>query len=491
VTALRRLSWRRELLLLSVVLMEVCWLHPWTTVLVRLTDTAGQDIAAATLFAILLLVTYSTRLLRRLDISLTAQRLVTVSIALLSVLVFFWLHFYPDHSFTDWHWIASLARRSMDFSQRVPAEWPMLLIIAYLWWRGIRFVQQRLSPGSVGFYFRWGIIAYIWFHLVSIMWGGGEYVYSLIFGFFFSGLLSVALARAEDIAQGHAGIQSPFNGSWLGILLGGTLLVLLLGGAVASVLSVSGVQLLLRWLDPVLSVLRAVLNAVIIALAYLLQPLMWALVRLGEKYLGGDLLEELESGDALQELLPTDEQMAATPWYLHALKITVVLMVIGLVVLVIYWTVNRRQQRDASGRREERESVWSTDELRQDLLDTWRARLRKMRDGLTALGQLGRDRYSFISVRRVYASVVKAATRAGYPREASSTPYEYVTDLDAAFRGSEADVRVVTEAYVRAHYGEVPFSSEELARVRGAGSRLVGRVVERPAVASDRAKDGT
>jgi hypothetical protein len=480
---LLRLSWRRELLLLTVALMEVCWIQPWTRILVRLTERTQEDISALVLFVLLLFALYLTRSLSRMDIPLAVHRLVTIGMALLTMSVFLWFHFYSDYHVLDWRWVAAAGRHALDFSLRVPFEWSAFLIVAYLWWRGIGFAQKRLSPESVGFYFRWGIVAQIWFHFVALMWGSLQDVYPLIFGFFFSGLLAVALSRAEDVSQTHAGIHSPFNASWLGILLGGTLLALVAGGALASVLSVSGVQLLLQWLQPILSILRQALSAVIIALAYLLQPLMWLFVRIGERFLGDQFLQELESQDELLELLPTDEQIAATPWYLHALKILVLLLIVAIVLLVVYWTVNRRREGGNSGRREERESVWSAGDLRQDLLSNLRARLQKIRDGLASLGQLSRERYSFVSVRRVYASVVKAATRAGYPRPSSSTPYEHMSILRQAFPGHVADVQSVTEAYIRAHYGEVPFSSEELDRVRKAGSRLIGFTKARPAAA--------
>ena len=282
-----RLQWRRELLLLAVCLMEVCWLYPWATLLIRFADGgAERRVSALALLAVLLLALYLTRILSSMDISLLAQRLTTLGAAVLSVLVVLWIHLLPRYRFTDWHWLLSTGRHALDFSAKVPHEWSIFLMAAYLWWRGIGLAQRTLGPQIVGLYFRWGIVAYIWFGLASLLWGGLSDHYSLIFAFFFFGLFAVALARAEDITRRRMGVHSPFNMSWLGILLGGTVTVLLLGAGFASLLSVSGVRALLQWLSPVLSVLQAAFNAVIIALAYLLQPLMAFLVRLGQRFLG-------------------------------------------------------------------------------------------------------------------------------------------------------------------------------------------------------------
>jgi len=471
-----RLRWRRELLLLSVSLMEICWLYPWTTLFIRFTDEQQHSISALTLLIVLLLAMYLTRILSGVDIPILVYRLVMVGGSLLSVLAFLWLHFRARYQLIGWRWLVAMGSHALDFSYRVPYEWPVFLIVSYLWWRGIGLAQGILGTETVGFRFRWGIASYIWFHLANLVWGSSRGLCPLIFAFFFCGLVAVALARAEDVSQRHVGIRSPFNASWLGILLGGTLLMLLLGGGLAAILSVSGVSAVLHWLHPLISILQTALNAVIIALAYLLQPLMWFLVRLGKRFLGEQFMRDLgPDQQGLLELVPSDQQMALTPWYLQALKIVVLLAIIAIVLLVLFWTVNRRRQREASGRLEERESVWSSANIGQDLVGALRGGLQRLKDGLASLGQRGSDWYSFTSVRHIYASLVRLATSAGYPRERSVTPYEYMNGLYETFPGNEPEVQTITEAYIQAHYGEVPFSEEELDRVREARKRIMNR----------------
>ena len=249
---LPRLSWRQELLLLSVCLMEICWLYPWTILFIRFTDERQHSISALTLLIVLLLALYLTRILSGVDIPILVYRLVMVGSALLSVFVFLWLHSQARYQLIDWRWLVAMGRHALDFSSRVPYEWPMFLTVSYLWWRGIGLAQGTLGTVAVGFHFRWGIASYIWFHFANLVWGNPRDLSPLIFAFFFCGLVAVALARAEDVSQRHVGIHSPFNAGWLGILLGGTLLVLLLGGGIAAVLSVSGVSTILQWLQPIL-----------------------------------------------------------------------------------------------------------------------------------------------------------------------------------------------------------------------------------------------
>jgi len=476
------LRWRRELLLLSVSLMEICWLYPWTTLIIRFTGEQQHNTSALTFLIVLLLALYLTRILSGVDIPILVYRLVMVGGSLLSVLVFLWFHFHARYQIISWRWLADMGSHALDFSDRVPYEWPVFLIVSYLWWRGIALAQDTPSAETVGFRFRWGIVSYIWFHLANLVWGSSGDLEPLIFTFFFCGLVAVALARAEDVSKRHVGIHSPFKVGWLGMLLGGTLLVLLLGGGLAAVLSISGVSAILQWLHPILSILQTALNGVIIALAYLLQPLMWLLVNLGKRFLGEQFLRDLGPEEQkLLELVPSGQQIALAPGYLQALKIVILLAIIAVVLLVLFWTVSRRRQREASGRLEERESVWSSATIGQDLVGAIRGGLQRLKDGLTSLGQRGSDWYSFTSVRHIYASLVRLATSAGYPRERSVTPYEYMSGLYETFPGNEPEVQAITEAYIRAHYGEVPFSEEELNRVREAGKRIMNRANEQKA----------
>jgi hypothetical protein len=112
-----------------------------------------------------------------------------------------------------------------------------------------------------------------------------------------------------------------------------------------------------------------------------------------------------------------------------------------------------------------------------------------LRAGLDRLGEfaglvdrfgLGSRFLAAISVRRIYANLLRLAKDAGYPRAPSQTPYEYLLTLYHALPGSEADVQVITEAYVNAHYGQVPDTREDLQQIREAWERVRERGAHRP-----------
>ena len=109
------------------------------------------------------------------------------------------------------------------------------------------------------------------------------------------------------------------------------------------------------------------------------------------------------------------------------------------------------------------------DNLRQ-LLDAGRGRL------VSVLGLVGRSGlrglFAALTIRRIYAQMLRLAAEQGYPRAASQTPYEYRKTALRAFPGSSEAVYTITEAYVAVHYGEVPETDAELQDIRACWESL-------------------
>ena len=80
-----------------------------------------------------------------------------------------------------------------------------------------------------------------------------------------------------------------------------------------------------------------------------------------------------------------------------------------------------------------------------------------------------------------YARLTAEAARRGERRAPAQTALEYLPGLARAFPGADEDARRVTDAYVNAHYGEVPDTLDKLRAIQAAWARL--RQVEPPIVA--------
>jgi hypothetical protein len=160
------------------------------------------------------------------------------------------------------------------------------------------------------------------------------------------------------------------------------------------------------------------------------------------------------------------------------LTIAVPALVVAVVVLITWYRI-RKSRRE--GRDESRESMLSAGAFASNL----RAMLRASRDRLGELvgmvGQfgLGTRFLSAISIRRIYANLVRLATSAGYPRLESQTPNEYLETLHEALPSNAADLDLITGAYVEAHYGQVPDSQEDLQRIHDAWERVRAEGIKR------------
>jgi hypothetical protein len=93
------------------------------------------------------------------------------------------------------------------------------------------------------------------------------------------------------------------------------------------------------------------------------------------------------------------------------------------------------------------------------------------------LARLRGEGYSLASIRQAYASLTRMAAATGHPRRAAQTPYEYLPSLRQAFPGSAQEVELITEAYVRVHYGERIFEPEYVQQVREAWLAVRSRML--------------
>ncbi|MGC9332558.1 MAG: DUF4129 domain-containing protein, partial [Anaerolineae bacterium] len=201
-------------------------------------------------------------------------------------------------------------------------------------------------------------------------------------------------------------------------------------------------------------------------------------------------LEMLGQGlqDALRRLaealmLPTPEPVpgvdqATRPPLLGVMQVVMTvgipLAVVGLVLLLTWyrWRQVRREEGEES-----RESLLTAAAVARNVRAMFQAGIDRLGHlaGLVDRFGLGSRFLAAISVRRIYANLQRLAKDAGYPRSPAQTPYEYLETLYRALPGSEADVRVITEAYVNAHYGQVPDTREELQRIRACWEQVRDR----------------
>ncbi|MEO6061266.1 MAG: DUF4129 domain-containing protein [Thermoflexales bacterium] len=88
--------------------------------------------------------------------------------------------------------------------------------------------------------------------------------------------------------------------------------------------------------------------------------------------------------------------------------------------------------------------------------------------------------FAAATIRLIYARLTAEAARRGARRAPAQTALEYLPGLARVFPGADADARRVTDAYIAAHYGEVPDTLDKLRAIQAAWARL--RRIEPPVV---------
>jgi len=465
-----RTSWRRELLYVCLATMEVCWFYPWLLLLSG--AASGRRIPFVVVLCLFLGVTYLTRLFHQRAVRLSLQRSATVSLALLCSLLLLRLYIYVGYPVSDLSWLGHLVWDLGNVMQRIPPALVIFVAVLYIWLRGIQLAQRELDVESVGFSFRAGIIAFLWLFLLSLL-GSPADATPYAFAFFFVGLVAVALGRIESVSQSRLGIRSPFNLSWLAILLGATLVVSALSLLATRVFSLQNVLLLGRWVRPAADLLGKLAYPLLLVVAMVLEGLISILIRFFSGLLGGEASQELpilriaeQLQEQLQQMQPTEGVLL---FVLQLIKWVFLGSALLMALAILVFSISRVRKSLESQRLADHDSVWDADEVAREAEDAVLNRWQRLLAALQARwARLQGEEFSLASIRQVYVSLVKLATASGVPRRQAQTPYEYAAALLRSFPGSAEEIGLITEAYVRTHYGERSFSTAYVQRVRDA-----------------------
>jgi hypothetical protein len=436
------------------------------------------------MLALLLAFFYSYRALAFLNLRIRLQQGLLVGILLLTIILMLRQHVYQASGLSITDWIMEIYHETTDPAVVMPGGWVTVIVLVYLWARGIQLARRSLSPESVGLTFRIGVVVLM---VVTLLFGlfGDEHVSGFVAPYFFFALSAVALARIEQVsAQSHLA-QTPFGRFWIGSTVLAVALLMLLSTAVALFFYGGGLGFVLRLLSPLFFLVQILVAGLGVVFLWLFEAIL-SLFAVDMSDVGlalRDLFSRLgELVGALQALSAPHSQ-SDRPAVFAMLQFGASMAIpIAIVVLVLLLNWFRVQRSRRQGGAEIRESTFSTQALARDVLAA-------LRSGWDRLGQLaglvnrfglGSRFLSAITIRRIYINMERLATGMGYPRLSAQTPYEYLATLRKALPGVEDDVQLITEAYVNAHYGQVPDNPDDLQRIRECWERVRGQGSEPP-----------
>lgn len=259
------------------------------------------------------------------------------------------------------------------------------------------------------------------------------------------GLAAMTMARLSELRQeGRSDREFRLSRYWPAALIAISGLVLAMALLVSAFLpGVAGS------LSPFLKALgrgtAAVLDVMLLPLAYLAGALVWLLRK---------LLRPFQSPPPDAPLGPPDDMPWPDPQELRPVPVTlqwvaIVAIVVALSALALYYMLRLRQQVGDEWD-EERVSTWSSQALAswwKDVVSGWKNRAQET---LSRLAPARRGPPA--DLVELYHRLEERAASLGHPRPRHATPHEYLPGLEAAFPEHGTEVTAITGGFVHHYY---------------------------------------
>lgn len=466
---------KQELIFLCWSLMEVAIIAPLA--LIVMNWARYWSVGALTLWLLLLILLPFNliRLLSALGIPRERQWRILLAALLLTLFISWRGLLYAPRPLLDWAWLGEFVGHLGNLGNPFWGRDLVIFIFTLLaWWRGMRLAQMAPDIYRIGFRLRAGVLLLAPLALVLYasgnFWGATPFVLL----YFLAGLTALSLIRAEQIERERSGFAASLTPQWVAIVFITSLLVVMTGGLAGALMSGEVMTVLSGRLAPLWSAMLATLAVSLATLLYLLSPVLFIfsflvtqLTNLFSRIFaaGFDIApleaNSQESLDMLSEAIQeTNRSGLIIPSAVS--QILAALIMLGAAALVTYSLVRRFRQPPIAAPSGVAYAP-SHGDRRQS--DSFADRL---------LGRLGFARRwrTSASIRRIYSEMCATAAAAGHPRGTAQTPYEYLAALQSAWPDNHADSLLITEAYVRVRYGEVPETEQELQAIRSAWAEL-------------------
>ncbi len=352
--------------------------------------------------------------------------------------------------------IVSIAVLGLSGQQLAPFEVAVLVELAgvlLVWWRGASLGASDLQPDAARLRLQIGLLMFVIFGTATMLDRSSD-LFAYIVPFLIGALFALPLSHLERIEHNKLGKRIRMDRTWwLGILVG--VLPTLAVSLIATALFTG--DMLARGFQLLIAILLAPLLLIGILLGVLISELFSRLFRANAETPNFNFL-----GDLLKQL---NEQQTQAPnpvnlYIPEGVRIILVVVGVGLFIAFISYFTERQRR---GGMLDQADTETLPGALPENPVPDAVKRIVNALDLRRWLAAL--------TVRRIYARMSHEAEKRGHPRLPAQTPYDYVPSLQQAYPGSDAEVDLITRAYVDAHYGELPETAEELNLIKAAWER--------------------
>lgn len=331
-----------------------------------------------------------------------------------------------------------------------------------LWLRGGTLGSSDSLTDSLGASFKIGLIALAIAAVVDIFHSADLNVYAMMFLFFGASMVGMGVGH---VLPGTARIVD--NSTWPKVI-GGVASTVVVIGLLFSLLQKNT----LTWIS---TPIGFILNGIMMIIFYVIVVPIVFVVDLITSFIFGLLLYFFEGpppeqttllGDLTGQLEALRNQRGDEPPFGEAVLQVLAWVVLGLIVVIALIILARAFQRRYKWRKKEDEAIHESvgedadplKDLGNLLFNLIPSRLRRKSTQKRLL--LPDDEVNVVDVFRIYFGMLMIAQEKGFPRPSSETPYEYQRTLEQAF--TPAIVRPATHAFVRACYGHIPTTREQI-----------------------------
>jgi hypothetical protein len=467
---LPRLNPWEGLAYLSMFIMELCWIISGYLLLAAPSGLADVWISILAFGGILAVALLVLRLFEALEIKKSLRRWAFSLLILLSLLVGLKLLVYFHEKMTFDLILRSVLDALNTSDPRLPSLFPVILLIIVTAYRGTVLAGEEAAPSAVAHSLRLGLVLLGFqglYAAITVKTIPGALGFLLVY--LFAGLLGMTAARIFIGAQLRGGQRLAFERQRVMGLIIAILGLVLLAGMIALLVSSSwGLRLfmylvglgglLLQWLIIAIGIL---LSPIYIVILWVVQRIVDWLIPLFKNISPNTQQNDLFS--KLQELVSQQPVLAVDYTFLNRLLFGgLILTAVVVVALLIRFRSNRGKPAGLG----ETESLLSQADLLKQIGQSARNMLNELAQRM-GFHQAAR-RLAAQRIRAIYIDLLDLADRLKYPRRLQQTPLEYLPELQNAFPGSRQELVLITQAYLRIRYGELPETLAEVSSIESA-----------------------
>jgi hypothetical protein len=463
-----------------IILMEVSWITPWFRSLTAETYAADVPRVFIILSCVILFSYILVRVMDYLHLKKSIRQGLMVIFLVVGSYVGIKTLLYAHESISLIGLISRPLRSFTDVKFLVPVEFIVIIAVSIGFWRGLSLAQGHIGPSSVLSDFYIGIVMFVVFVFFNTI-VTGEKPGDFFFLFLFSSLIAICSARMTVVGMLRGGQVNRFNRPWfVGILFSALCIVglaYLLGSIFSDQFSWIGV-IFLGLIGSFVVLLWVIINPIIAFIVTILTRLFQNSASISGLSDSLQKLNDLISGfgqKIFEQLSDSWIGMLISHWgpTIKAIILTaiVILVILGIVLWMAINLWRDRERRLIES--EEKLNVQSGGLVRiflEMLRQGWNRTLNSL-EQLTNLRQRQRIRAA-LRIRQVYAELMELCESLGQPRPEAKTPLEFIPKIEGLFPEFNLDVDVITQAYLRVRYGQLPETKNEIEGVETAWKKL-------------------